>query len=179
VANSEPHLPSDYSHCPYDGCVLVLPAPGSDGCGRCPRCGFVDYRNPVAGVGFFILDAGSVLLGKRGQEPAKGMWDILGGFIDYQESAEEAVLREAKEETDLRVRIVAYLGSVPDVYGPRETPTLNLIYVAVPEAGRAEARSDVAELKWFRTDEIPGEFAFEHQKTAIEMLRNYLKSHEG
>jgi ADP-ribose pyrophosphatase YjhB (NUDIX family) len=141
---------------------------------RCARCGFAHYGNPVSCVAFFILNDGRVLLGRRAVEPGRGRWDILGGFVNGNESAEAAVLREALEETNLRVEIIAYLGSIPDVYGARQTPTLNLVYVVRPQAGDLMALSDVAELKWFQVDRIPDELAFAHQREAVAMLREYL-----
>src|SRR6266849_8161058 len=102
----------DYQYCPYDGTRLDA----GDACGsrpRCARCGFVDYQNPRPCVTILILEERRVLLARRAVEPAKGMWDIPGGFIETGESAEEAVVREALEETVLHVRVTAYLGSLP------------------------------------------------------------------
>jgi NADH pyrophosphatase NudC (nudix superfamily) len=173
-------LANNYAFCPYDGSPLVMVNPEQDQAGRfyCTRCGFVDYANPHPCVAFFVLDVGRVLIGRRAVEPAKEMWDILGGFIDPGESAEAAVLREAKEETNLEVKIVAYLGSVPDTYGNRQSPTLNLVYLVRPESGHVKAQSDVAELQWFTIDTIPTELAFPHQQDAVRMLREYLSKHE-
>lgn len=159
---------TDFTFCPFDGTRLTHPGNGS-----CPVCPFVDYGNPAPAVGFFLLDGERVLLAVRAFEPAKGKLDIPGGFIEAGESAEDAVLREAEEETGLRVSVVEYLGSFADVYGEREMPTLSFIYVVRRESGELQAKDDVAELRWFPLDAIPDELAFAHQPAAVQKLREW------
>jgi NADH pyrophosphatase NudC (nudix superfamily) len=170
---------SPFLFCPYDGTRLT--PRHAEGVSRptCPACDFVDYANPKPCVAVLIEQAGKLLLGKRAVEPAKGMWDILGGFIDAGETAENAVHREIKEETGLDVTITRYLGSFPDTYGPRRVPTLNLGYLAVPSGGRLQAASDVAELAWL--SELPTTWAFPHQEQIIAAWRKSLtqEGHHG
>lgn len=72
--------------------------------------GHVLYVNAAPCVGiFFVTENNDVLLSVRGIEPFKGMLDSFGGFIDDQETAEDALARELIEE----------LGLSPDQY---ETP---------------------------------------------------------
>ncbi len=56
---------------------------------------------PVVGVGAIITCEGKIALIKRGNEPSKGKWTIPGGLVELAESPEQAVIREAKEETGL------------------------------------------------------------------------------
>ena len=58
---------------------------------------------PVVGVGAVIIKEGTIALIKRGNEPSKGKWTIPGGLVELTESPEQAVVREAKEETGLDV----------------------------------------------------------------------------
>ncbi len=58
---------------------------------------------PVVGVGAVIIKEGKIALIKRGNEPSKGKWTIPGGLVELAESPEQAVIREAKEETGLDV----------------------------------------------------------------------------
>lgn len=160
-----------FTHCPYDGRPLT-PCPDGEGrlrptCG----CGFIDYANPKPCVAVVVEDQGRILLGKRAHEPSRGLWDILGGFIDAGETAEEAVVREIREESGLEVRITRYLGSFLDDYGPRRLPTLNLAYAATPCGGAAGAASDIAELCWFAVEELPTVWAFPHQPRVIAAWR--------
>lgn len=167
--------------CPYDGQPLAPHVEEGVARPRCPACGFVDYGNPKPCVAVLVVQDGKLLLGKRGAEPARGMWDILGGFIDAGESAEDAVRREIAEETGLQVTITRYLGSFPDTYGPRGVPTLNMCYVTVPDGGTPGAASDVAELHWLAPGELPGTWAFPHQEKIIAAWRKSVEEegHHG
>ncbi|MEM3770350.1 MAG: NUDIX hydrolase, partial [Candidatus Bathyarchaeia archaeon] len=62
------------------------------------------YPNqPVVGVGAIIICDGKILLEKRKGEPGKGKWSVPGGLVELGERAEDAVIREVKEETGLDV----------------------------------------------------------------------------
>ena len=79
---------------------------------RCGGCGFVYYLNPSASVACFIRDKeGRLLIVRRRCEPAKGTLDLPGGFAELDETLEEALLREVKEETGLTLRSFRYLFS--------------------------------------------------------------------
>lgn len=60
-------------------------------------------EQPLVGVGGIIFQDESVLLIKRGREPAKGEWSIPGGVVDLGESLQAAVVREVLEETHIAV----------------------------------------------------------------------------
>ena len=84
---------------------------------RCDNCGFVFYANPSSATAAFIVnDKNELLVVKRGKEPAKGTLDLPGGFVDMDETAEEGMTREIREETGLDVRNIKYLFSVPNIY---------------------------------------------------------------
>lgn len=156
---------SKFTHCPYDGELLAADSRSS--VPTCPRCGFAAYANPKACVAILVVRDDQVLLARRGIEPAKGQWDIPGGFVEANESAEAAVLREAREELQVAVQIKYFVSSLPDRYGSRGEPTLTLGFVVNVVSGEPRAASDVAELRWFPFDKLP-QMAFEHQP---EMLR--------
>ena len=69
----------------------------------CDACGSDGYSNPAVAVDAVALKAGEsgteVLLIRRGGEPWKGRLAFPGGFVDYGEDPEHAVLRELEEET--------------------------------------------------------------------------------
>jgi ADP-ribose pyrophosphatase YjhB (NUDIX family) len=58
---------------------------------------------PVVGVGIVIVKEGKIALIKRGNEPGRGKWSIPGGLVELGEHIDQAVIREAKEETCLDV----------------------------------------------------------------------------
>ena len=57
-----------------------------------------------------------ILLTRRAEDPGKGMLDLPGGFVDYGESLEEALVREIQEELGIRVAVPEYIGSFPNIY---------------------------------------------------------------
>ena len=131
----------------------------------------LDYRNPTACVAVLIVRSGELLLARRGVEPMKGAWDTVGGFVDEHESAEEALVRETREETGLEVGKIDYLGSVHDHYGLEQKPILHLCFLASVVDGNPVARSDVASLAWFPLDELPDHMAFPNQSKVLGFLK--------
>ena len=68
---------------------------------QCTNGHFI-YANSSPCVGIFLIDKqGKVILSVRGIEPHKGMLDTLGGFVDSEETFEQAIQRELKEEIGL------------------------------------------------------------------------------
>ncbi|MCH8193027.1 MAG: NUDIX domain-containing protein [Planctomycetes bacterium] len=81
----------------------------------CPQCKFQLYLNTAAAVCALIQDdRGRLLVTVRANDPKKGFWDLPGGFVDPDESAEHAVIREVREELGLRVSSTDYLCSRPN-----------------------------------------------------------------
>ncbi len=164
VSNPRPHR-----YCPHDAFTLVL-RPDLEGTPRpsCLHCGYVDYANPKPCVEALVEQGGRLLLGQRGIEPSKGMWDILGGFMHAGETVEEALCREIREESGLTVRPDRFLGSFPATYGKLVEPIIILCFTAIPLDGTLQAGTDIAELRWFDRNELPHEMAFPHQRRVIE-----------
>jgi ADP-ribose pyrophosphatase YjhB (NUDIX family) len=142
---------------------------------------FKYYRNPKPCVAVFIVKGDEVLLAKRANDPAMGKWDIVGGFVDHGESSEDAIVREAIQETRCKIRILEYLGSIPDVYGDTEVATVNACFVAEIITGEPKARDDVALLDWFPIDRPPAEadMAFAHHTEALRRLREWHQNYSA
>lgn len=162
-----------YRFCLYD----AGPPRGSPP--TCDRCGFIDYHNPKPGVAILVADGRRVLLARRAVEPAKGAWDIPGGFVEAGESAEDAVVREARKEMSVDVRVAGYLGTAPDVYGDRGVPTLTLCYLVEVVGGKPKARDDVASLEWVDLDAPPERMAFAHQPRVLGWVRERVAGGTG
>jgi 8-oxo-dGTP diphosphatase len=114
--------------------------------------------NPIVGVGVIILRDNSILLVKRAQEPGKGRWSIPGGLVKIGETVREAVLREAKEETNLNLT----LGEVADIFDyiqRDDKGTIKYHYVIIDFyvsefTGDAKAGSDALDIKWVNINEV-------------------------
>jgi len=62
-------------------------------------------ESPIVGVGGVIFDGASVLLAKRGQEPAKGTWSLPGGAVELGERVVDALKREIQEEVGIEIEV--------------------------------------------------------------------------
>ncbi len=84
---------------------------------KCNSCDFHFFLNASAAVTALIFnEKGELLFTRRGIEPAFGMLDLPGGFVDPGESIENAIVREVKEELDLEVDKIEFYASFPNQY---------------------------------------------------------------
>ena len=101
---------------------------------HCSSCGFTYYQNPCSATAAFILNSkGELLVVRRGKEPAKDTLDLPGGFVDNNESGEQGIIREIKEETGLDIKEVEYLFSIPNIYrySGMDIHTLDMFYLSI------------------------------------------------
>jgi ADP-ribose pyrophosphatase YjhB (NUDIX family) len=117
-------------------------------------------RNPVPTVDIIIERAGGVVLIER-RNPPHG-WALPGGFIDYGESAEAAAVREALEETNLRLEGLRQFHVYSDPRRDCRMHTITTVFAA-KGIGEARARDDARALRVFAPDEIPDQMAFDHR----------------
>ncbi len=83
----------------------------------CHKCGFRIFLNAGAAVIAIIRnEKNEILLTERKHDPYAGMLDFPGGFVDYEENAEEALAREIKEELNLEIFNIEYFLSIPNIY---------------------------------------------------------------
>lgn len=113
---------------------------------------------PIVGIGIVIVANQQIVLIKRGNEPARGKWTIPGGLVELGESNEEAVIREAKEETCLDVEnplLVDVVSQVDlDAEGKIKYHYVIVNYLVHIRAGDITAASDAVELRWVPFDEV-------------------------
>ncbi len=138
---------------------------------HCSNCDTTYYRNSKPCASVLPIKDGKVLLAKRGQNPYKGSYDIIGGFMELGELPEEAAIREAKEETGLDIQITALLGIYSDVYGNDGDHTLNLHYLGKVLGGEMKPMDDVAELEWIPINEVPLDDGFQNTKDGLRDLK--------
>ena len=135
------------------------------------------HKNPAPAVDFLISkdDNSKILLVRRKNDPFKGMLSIPGGFINEGETAENAMIREAKEETSLVVEPIAILGVYSDPQRDPRMHTISVTFITRIVQGSENARDDAAALQWINIeDELDGliqshQIAFDHSK----ILNNY------
>jgi bifunctional NMN adenylyltransferase/nudix hydrolase len=134
------------------------------------------YPRVYPTVDIAILKNDQILLGRK---PQQEKFRFIGGFTDVtDESYEFAAKREAMEETGLELDNVKYIGSakIDDWrYRNEEDKIMTLFFTAEYISGRAEAKDDIAELRWFQRSELNEEiFVSEHQPL-FHLLMNKLE----
>ncbi len=122
-----------------------------------------DNKFPVLAVDVVITDEkGQIVLVKRRHPPFTDYWALPGGSIEYGETVEQTALREAEEETGLKVRVERLVGVYSD---PERDPRGHVISIAVIAkqiGGELIAGEETKGVKFF--DKIPSELAFDHKK---------------
>jgi 8-oxo-dGTP diphosphatase len=121
-----------------------------------------------------------ILLVKRRRWPHEGQWAIPGGFINMDESLEQAARRELEEETGVRD---IYLEQLYTFGEPKRDPRMRIIsvaYFAIIRADRQTLRvsEESTDVRWFPVEALPGRLAFDHDEileTALDRLRSKLE----
>ena len=110
-----------------------------------------------------ITNEGKIILIKR-KNPPFG-WALPGGFVDVGETVEEACKREAKEETNLDVKIERLLGVYSDPRRDARGHTVSIVFLCKIIGGSMKADDDAEEISAFSKDEIDKlQIAFDHRQ---------------
>ena len=72
----------------------------------CDQCGEIHYQNPKLVVGALPEYQGKLLLCRRAIEPRYGYWTLPAGFMENDETAGQAALRETLEEAGARIELI-------------------------------------------------------------------------
>jgi len=134
-----------------------------------------DYPRPAVTSDIAVLrleDIPEILLIQRKDSPFKDMWALPGGFMEMEESLEEAARRELMEETGIKagelIRFDTYDKPGRDPRG--RTITQVFVMIWKKEMGIPEAGSDAANLRWFTLSELP-DLAFDHSLIVADVIR--------
>ncbi len=137
---------------------------------QCSKCGgdLEEFRNPVPTVDAIIEVGGKIVLVQR-RNPPHG-WALPGGFVDYGETLEDAVRREALEETGLTITLKGqfHTYSKPD-RDPR-LHTITTVFLATAE-GWPVGGDDALQAAVFGRDDLPS-LVFDHR----DILNDYYKA---
>lgn len=108
--------------------------------------------HPLVGASVVVRDGDRILLVKRAGEPGRGLWGVPGGLVNLGEKVEDAALREAREETGLKIRIDGIF-DVVDYIIRDSKKRVQYHYVIIdfwahPISGRLKASSDSLDARW-------------------------------
>ena len=141
----------------------------------CQTCGFHYFINPAAAVAALIEnERGELLLTVRAFEPHKGMLDLPGGFVDINEPAEKAVIREIKEELNLDATEVKFLASFPNeyIFSGYSVYTCDLAFCCkVSNWGQLKVQDDVKGVTFVTSKTI------QWDKIGAESIKKIIRTH--
>lgn len=131
-------------------------------------------RNPALTVDGILFENHSILLVQRKHGPFQGAWALPGGFVEYGEKTEDAVVREFLEETGVKTTIRSLIGVYSDPHRDPRGHTVTVAYLMSRVGGVLNAGDDASNVKFFKVNELP-ELAFDHQvivKDALQRANN-------
>ena len=139
----------------------------------CPVCLFTYFHNVATSSSVIIELNGSILMLVRNRDPARGMLSLPGGFVDPDERAEDAAIRECREETGLEASSLSFVGTWPNEYAYKNVlyKTCDLFFAARVPGTLDTLRLDKNEASSFQLvkpqeiDTAP--IAFESSRRAI------------
>lgn len=171
-----------YKYCPVCGSSHFVV--NNEKSKRCEHCGFVLYVNASAAVAVFIRnEKNELLVCRRAKDPEKGTLDLPGGFVDFDETAEQAAAREIKEELEGEVLALQYLFSLPNTYeySGLTVPTLDLFYACqLKSLSGLKASDDVASFEFVPVREIrPELFGLKSIREAVTLFIEKLSGNAG
>ncbi|MFH1425014.1 MAG: NUDIX hydrolase [archaeon] len=119
------------------------------------------------------------LLVKRKNEPFAGKWALPGGFVEANETVEQAAVREVKEELDIDVELEGLLGVYSEPGRDPRGHTVSIVFFGKKKSGKEKAGSDAEDFMWAllgKTDSI--DFAFDHAVMAEDFKIIYMSEPE-
>lgn len=115
--------------------------------------GEAELARPEVCVGAIAVDAGQILLIRRGRGPAQGSWSVPGGRVETGETLAEAVVRELREETGLSGVCNSFVGWAERI-GPGFHYIILDFDVTILEAREPVGGDDAAEAAWVPLAEL-------------------------
>ena len=137
----------------------------------CTNCGYIYYVNPAPAAAILLIENDKVLMVKRKFEPKVGDWTLPAGFVENDEDASAAAIREAFEETGLKVEIT----SLFDVLGACDDSRTNvvlIVYLVNQIGGTLSPGDDAIDAQFFPLDQLPNNIAFSSHRRAIEKYKS-------
>jgi ADP-ribose pyrophosphatase YjhB (NUDIX family) len=113
--------------------------------------------SPGVGCGIVFIRDGHILLLQRKKSPETGAWGIPGGKIDFLETAEQAIRREALEETGLEAGDIKLLGLSEQLFHDEKQHWFGVLFQAESFSGEMQLLEPDKHggIDWFSLDNLP------------------------
>ncbi|SFC28103.1 NUDIX hydrolase [Massilia yuzhufengensis] len=147
----------------------------------CPQCHTIHYQNPKLVIGSIPVweheGKVQVLLCKRAIEPRHGYWTLPAGFMENEETTEQAAVRETEEEAGADVE----LGKLFTLLNVAHVHQVHLFYLARLRNLHFAPGEESLEVELFTQDQIPwDDLAFPTVRTTLELFfADRVKVREG
>ena len=129
-----------------------------------------DHRPHIA-VDNLIVKGNKILLLKRQIYPFQGKLDYPAGMVEYGETVEHAAIREAKEETGLKIKLKEILGVYSSPTRDPRFHTISVAFIAEPVSGKLKSSFE-GKVNWYDIKKIKlKDFGFDH----VKIFKDYLK----
>jgi len=128
------------------------------------------YHSPKITVDGVLLTNRKILLIKRKNPPFQLKWALPGGFVEYGETTEHAVIREFKEETGLDTTIICLLGVYSDPSRDPRGHTISIVYLLKKKKGTVSGGDDASEAAFHPLNMLP-DLSFDHHKIIKDAIR--------
>lgn len=119
-------------------------------------------KTPAITVDGILFKNNSILLVQRKYAPFQGRWALPGGFVQYGEKTEDAVIREIFEETNVKTKIHSLFGVYSDPHRDPRGHTITIVYLLESISGDPRAGDDADSVKFFKINALPT-LAFDHE----------------
>jgi 8-oxo-dGTP diphosphatase len=129
----------------------------------------MNYKVPKITVDGVVMRDDQLLLVKRKNEPFKGRWALPGGYVEYGEKTENAIVREVFEETGLQTCVRELVGVYSD---PKRDPrghTITIVYDLEIVGGELRSGDDASDAMFFSLNNLPL-LSFDHDKIIKDVV---------